>query len=60
MVRNISEGCRSSLREFFHLEAVDRILPGPRARIRRKTDAILHSTPLKNTLGLMHWFQQRA
>jgi asparagine synthase (glutamine-hydrolysing) len=59
-VRNISEGCRSSLREFFNLDVLDKILPGPGVRIQRKTDAILHSTPLKNTLGLMHWFHQRA
>jgi asparagine synthase (glutamine-hydrolysing) len=59
-VRTLTESCRSSLRDFFNLDALDRILPGPGTRIRRKTDAILHSTPLKNVIGLMHWIHQRA
>jgi asparagine synthase (glutamine-hydrolysing) len=59
-VRNLSEQCRTSIRDFFNLDALDQILPGPRARVHRKTDAIIHSTPLKNTVGLMHWFHQRA
>jgi asparagine synthase (glutamine-hydrolysing) len=59
-VRRLAERGRSSLAEFFNMDALARALPGPGARIRRKSDAIIHSTPLKNTLGLMSWMHQRA
>jgi asparagine synthase (glutamine-hydrolysing) len=59
-LRRLTEDCRSGLGELFNLEALRRILPGPGARVRRKTDAIIHSTPLKNVVGLMHWIHQRA
>ena len=46
-VRRLCEQGRSSLSGLFNMDALHRVLPGPRAHIRRKSDAIIHSTPLK-------------
>lgn len=54
------EGQRRDLRGLFDLEALARVLPGPRATACRRTDPIAHSTPLKNVVGLMHWMNKHA
>ena len=59
-VRAVSENARTRLAAWFDLGALARILPGPQRTARRRTDPIVHATPLKNTVGLMAWLAQHT
>ena len=55
-IRTSAEPHRQDVAGLFHAAALDRILPAPNRRARRRSDPIIHSTPLKNTVGLLRWF----
>ena len=59
-VRSAAEQARATLRSFFHARPLDEALPGAHATVRRLADPIVHSTPLKNTVGLMLWMRREA
>lgn len=59
-VRAVSENARGRLAALFDLAVLHRLLPGPERTARRRTDPIVHATPLKNTVGLMSWLAHHA
>lgn len=60
VVRAMAEDSRTAAQAIFRPAALAELLPHPRARVRQIEDPIIHSTPLKNTLGLMLWLRQHA
>jgi len=60
VVRRLADQARSSARELFKPDELAAVVPPADARIPRFEDPIIHSTPLKNTVGVMLWLHQRA
>jgi asparagine synthase (glutamine-hydrolysing) len=60
VVRRLADEARASASGLFRAQALAELLPPARVRVRHIEDPIIHSTPLKNTLGLMLWMRQHA
>ncbi|ACB76544.1 asparagine synthase-related protein [Opitutus terrae] len=60
VVRSLAEEARGAGAALFRTDALERLLPRADVRVRHIEDPIVHSTPLKNTLGLMLWLRQHA
>lgn len=60
VVRSLAEEARGAGAGLFRAEALERLLPRADVRVRHIEDPIIHSTPRKNTLGLMLWLRQHA
>lgn len=60
VVRSLADEARPAAHTLFHQEELSRILPKSPEKVRNIQDPIIHSTPLKNTLGLMLWMRQQA
>ena len=55
-IRASAEPDRARASDLFHLDGLAQLLPPPNRRAQRRSDPIAHSTPLKNTVGLLRWF----
>jgi len=60
VVRSLADETRAAASVLFRRDALDRLLPEANVTIRRIEDPIVHSAPLKNTLGLILWMRQHA
>jgi asparagine synthase (glutamine-hydrolysing) len=60
VVRSLADEARPSAEGMFRRQALARAVPPAGVRVRRIEDPIIHSTPLKNTLGLLLWLRQHA
>lgn len=60
VIRSMADEARSAASVLFRPAALNRLLPTAGVTVRRIEDPIVHSTPLKNTLGLMLWLRQHA
>lgn len=60
VVRKLADEARSSVSGLFRPQALAELLPPAHVKVRHIEDPIIHSTPLKNTLGLMLWMRQHA
>jgi asparagine synthase (glutamine-hydrolysing) len=59
-IRTVAEDSRRLAGSLLKLQVLEEVLPKPGVRVRNLSDPISHSTPLKNTLGLMLWLRQHA
>lgn len=60
VVRSLADEARPAAGTLFRPQELNRTVPVAQVTVRRITDPIIHSTPLKNTLGLMLWLRQHA
>jgi len=60
VVRSLADEARSAAHALFRPHALSQLVPAASVRVRHIEDPIIHSTPLKNTLGLMLWMRQHA
>lgn len=60
VVRALADDARGAASDLFHPRAIQRLLPPSQVRVRDIRDPIIHSAPLKNTLGLMLRLRQPA
>ena len=60
VVRSLAEDARTAAHGLFRPEILAQVVPDCRVTVRHMQDPIIHSTPLKNTLGLMLWMRQHA
>jgi asparagine synthase (glutamine-hydrolysing) len=60
VVRRLADDARSGASALFRPRALAELLPPARVTVRHIEDPIIHSTPLKNTLGLILWMRQHA
>lgn len=60
VVRSLADEARSAAQTLFRASELARLLPPSQVTVRNIQDPIIHSTPLKNTLGLMLWMRQHA
>ena len=60
VVRSMADEARPAAHGLFRSAELARLVPPARATVRNLQDPIIHSSPLKNTLGLMLWMRQHA
>ena len=60
VVRSAADQARSAAHNLFRSDELSRLVPHANATVRNLQDPIIHSTPLKNTLGLLLWMRQHA
>lgn len=60
VVRSLADQARGAAAALFRPQALAELLPPAHVTLRRIEDPIIHSAPLKNTLGLMLWLRQHA
>lgn len=60
VVRSVADDTRSVVQGLFRSDELARVVPESKVTVRNLQDPIIHSTPLKNTIGLMLWMRQHA
>jgi hypothetical protein len=60
VVRSVADDARSAAHGLFRSDELARLVPDSKVTVRNLQDPIIHSTPLKNTVGLMLWMRQHA
>lgn len=60
VVRSLADQARSAAGMLFRTKELERVVPAANVKVRRIEDPIIHSTPLKNTLGVILWLRQHA